>query len=159
MTLVEQELDDDWLDELTEAFLDVMNRLQALSRAPAGMLSSARFGVLQAVECRGTPPMNTVARAVGVTPRTLTDLVDGLESAGLLRRIPNLADRREVLLELTGAGKAQVVASRMARTALTGEMFRMLTQPERRTLVHLLGKLILIPEENLSGRQSTGPRA
>jgi len=49
---------------------------------------------------------SVLAAAVGVSRPTLTSLVDGLEQAGLLRRVPVPSDRRGIRLELTEAGRA-----------------------------------------------------
>lgn len=46
-----------------------------------------------------------LATSVGVSRPTLTSLVDGLEQAGLLKRVPVPDDRRGIRLELTEAGR------------------------------------------------------
>ncbi len=46
-----------------------------------------------------------LAAHVGVSRPTLTSLVDGLEHAGLLRRVPVPSDRRGIQLEPTEAGQ------------------------------------------------------
>ena len=51
---------------------------------------------------------SALAERVGVSRPTLTSLVDGLETAGLLRRVPVPTDRRGVDLEATEAGLAAV---------------------------------------------------
>ena len=51
---------------------------------------------------------SAVAEALGVSRPTLTSLVDGLERAGLLRRVPVPSDRRGVQLQATPAGLAAV---------------------------------------------------
>lgn len=70
---------------------------------------------------------SALAVRVGVSRPTLTSLVDGLEHAGLLRRVPVPTDRRGIDLEATGEGLAAV--SR-ADAALT-ERLLALVQPER----------------------------
>ena len=49
-----------------------------------------------------------LAARVGVSRPTLTSLVDGLETAGLLRRVPVPTDRRGVDLEATPDGLSAV---------------------------------------------------
>jgi DNA-binding MarR family transcriptional regulator len=46
-----------------------------------------------------------LAASVGVSRPTLTSLVDGLEQAGLLKRVPVPTDRRGISLELTPRGR------------------------------------------------------
>jgi DNA-binding MarR family transcriptional regulator len=53
----------------------------------------------------GPQRASELAAAVGVSRPTLTSLVDGLEQAGLVRRVPVATDRRGIQLELTQAGR------------------------------------------------------
>lgn len=52
----------------------------------------------------GPSRASALASLVGVSRPTLTSLVDGLEQAGLLRRVPVPTDRRGVDLEATPEG-------------------------------------------------------
>ena len=61
--------------------------------------------------------------AVGVSRPTLTSLVDGLEQAGLLRRVPVPTDRRGIRLELTDEGRA---ATARAERALAARLLRLI---------------------------------
>jgi len=55
-----------------------------------------------------------LAASVGVSRPTLTSLVDGLEQAGCLRRMPVLSDRRGIQLVVTDAGCAAVARADQA---------------------------------------------
>ena len=67
----------------------------------------------------GTQRASELAAAVGVSRPTLTSLVDGLEQAGLVRRVPVPTDRRGIQLELTEEGrKATLRAERALSTRL-----------------------------------------
>jgi DNA-binding transcriptional ArsR family regulator len=57
-------------------------------------LSGPRLCVLFAVKEAGSLRMGDLAAQLGVAARTVTDLVDGLEKAGLLTRRPDPRDRR-----------------------------------------------------------------
>jgi MarR family transcriptional regulator, organic hydroperoxide resistance regulator len=46
-----------------------------------------------------------IARELGITTGGTSKLVDRIEASGYCRRLPNPADRRSSLLELTPAGK------------------------------------------------------
>ena len=54
---------------------------------------------------QGSQRASELAAAVGVSRPTLTSLVDGLEDAGLVKRVPVATDRRGIRLELTDAGR------------------------------------------------------
>ena len=58
-----------------------------------------------------------LAASVGVSRPTLTSLVDGLEQAGLLRRVPVPTDRRGIRLELTEEGRMATTRAEKALTA------------------------------------------
>lgn len=64
-----------------------------------------------------------LAASVGVSRPTLTSLVDGLEQAGLLRRVPVPTDRRGIRLELTEEGR---LATARAERALTARLFALI---------------------------------
>lgn len=71
---------------------------------------------LLASAAQGPQRASQLAAAVGVSRPTLTSLVDGLEDAGLVKRVPVATDRRGIRLELTEAGRE---ATARADRALT----------------------------------------
>jgi DNA-binding MarR family transcriptional regulator len=94
--------------------------------------------VLVMVASRGPLNLAAVARGLGVHPSNATRACDRLVLAGLLDRRDNPADRRNLLLDLTGAGRAlvdQVMEHR--RTAITDVLDRM-PAVERAALVPVL---------------------
>ena len=54
--------------------------------------------------------LGTLAEWLRVSPRNITGLVDNLEKAGLVERVPDPADRRSVFARLTLAGKERIDA-------------------------------------------------
>lgn len=73
--------------------------------APYG-LSEGRFVLLFLLDGAedGLSPRDLAERA-GVTPATITGLLDGLERDGLIVRTPDGQDRRKVRIRLTDAGR------------------------------------------------------
>ena len=71
----------------------------------------------------GSQRASELAAAVGVSRPTLTSLVDGLEQAGLLRRVPVPTDRRGIRLELTEEGR---VAAARAERALAARLLHLI---------------------------------
>jgi DNA-binding MarR family transcriptional regulator len=88
-------------------------------------LSVSRFSVLTAVfHSPGRRlPLNALAERLNVVPRTITDVVDVLERDGLIKRVPDPADRRSTLAELTELGVERITAIQrsaiLQQTALT----------------------------------------
>ena len=75
--------------------------------------------------------MRPIADACNVTPRTITGIVDGLEAAGLVERVPDPADRRAVIARLTEEGARRFDAAR-ARQAEVSQRLLSALEPEQR---------------------------
>ena len=55
---------------------------------------------------RGSLPMGKVGSRLQVHPTSVTNLIDGLERAGFVRREPHDSDRRTTLAAITEQGRA-----------------------------------------------------
>ena len=96
--------------------------------------------------------MREISEALHISPRTVTDITDGLEARDLVRRRPHEADRRVTLVHLTDSGRSQLEiaaagAERNARAAVAG-----LTEAEQRTLRRLLDRIAPAGEAHDSER-------
>jgi DNA-binding MarR family transcriptional regulator len=124
----------DEVDELVSAWraqrpdldvepLQVLSRISRLGRhldigrrgafADHG-LEAWEFDVLSALRRQGSPFQLTpgaLLRATLVTSGTMTNRIDRLAAAGLVRREPDPTDKRGVLVTLTGPGRARVDAA------------------------------------------------
>jgi len=63
-----------------------------------------------------------LAASVGVSRPTLTSLVDGLEQAGLLKRVPVATDRRGISLEVTQRGREATLRTERALIARIAQL-------------------------------------
>ncbi|HEY5821182.1 MAG TPA: MarR family transcriptional regulator [Propionibacteriaceae bacterium] len=63
-----------------------------------------------------------LASALEVTPRTVTSLVDALESTGYVERRPHPTDRRAVLVALTEFGRMTMATMAREREQLAAEL-------------------------------------
>ncbi|SRR6266851_4799372 len=115
------------------------NRTNA--RMSAAGLSLARFRVLNALQSAGRIRMNELSTALGVVPRTVTTIVDALEKDGMMVRLPDPADRRATLLEITQDGLSQLGRFRALHDSAAAELFDVLTVTERHQLAELLRRL------------------
>jgi DNA-binding MarR family transcriptional regulator len=98
--------------------------VRALADADTGV-TAAEARVLAYVEHYPGQRQATLAERLGVEPMTMSALVDRLEAAGLLRRLPDPQDRRAKLVELTDeaapvAARIHEVALRLRRQAVEG---------------------------------------
>jgi MarR family transcriptional regulator, organic hydroperoxide resistance regulator len=84
-------------------------------------LSTTAMGVLGALSRSAGASHRELAARLGVTPATLTPVVDALEAAGDLTRDRDPADRRVVRLSITESGRARIVAASAAVEAAVAE--------------------------------------
>jgi DNA-binding MarR family transcriptional regulator len=68
-------------------------------------LTFARYQVLGLLRRGERLPLGHVGARLWITPGTVTSSVDRLEAAGLIRRVPDPADGRTVLAEITSEGR------------------------------------------------------
>jgi DNA-binding MarR family transcriptional regulator len=68
-------------------------------------MSYARGRVVAALAVSGPVLMRALSEAVGVTPRTITGLIDALEVDGWVVRRPHPSDRRATIVALTPAAE------------------------------------------------------
>jgi DNA-binding MarR family transcriptional regulator len=129
------------------------NRTNA--RMSAAGLSLARFRVLSALQSAGRIRMNELSTALGVVPRTVTTIVDALEKERMVVRLPDPADRRATLLEITTEGLSQLRRSRAMHDSAAAELFDVLTATERHQLGGLLRRLQAAADAD-SGGSSPG---
>lgn len=116
-------------------------------------LESWEFDVLAALRRAGEPyelSPGRLLRETLVTSGTMTNRVDRLTARDLVRRAPDPADRRGVLVQLTDTGRARVddaLSSLLAneRALLTG-----LGAADRKRLAALLRSLVRPFDENPS---------
>jgi DNA-binding MarR family transcriptional regulator len=88
--------------------------------------STADFALRSTIRIMQPVTPTNLAAQLGMRPTTLSAAIRRLERGGSLRRVPNPADGRSVLLELTPTGEEAVLAAfpafRAARDRLTAEL-------------------------------------
>ena len=86
--------------------------------------------------------------ACGVRRSATTDLVDRLESAGLVERCPDPADRRVRIVRLSNAGREALAGRDLVSDSAVAERLRRLSPDELTQLAELLERLVQpAPEE------------
>jgi DNA-binding MarR family transcriptional regulator len=161
----------DEVDELVEAWraqrpdldvepLQVLSRISRLARhldiARRGAfanhgLETWEFDVLSALRRHGPPfqlTPSTLVRATLVTSGTMTNRIDRLAAADLVRREPDPTDKRGVLVTLTEEGRIRVDEAladllRSEHTLLAG------LDPAQRTHLATLMRTLLAPFDAL----------
>ncbi|WP_030759079.1 MarR family winged helix-turn-helix transcriptional regulator [Streptomyces sp. NRRL F-2664] len=127
-----------------------LHRIQKRHMVPLG-ITPAQSRLLRLVshyEGEQPPRMADLAARLEVVPRAVTTLVDGLEAAGCVRRVPDPANRRVIRIELTDSGRATLRRLRNARTDAAEEILAPLTADQREVLGGLLNALSDAPAEH-----------
>lgn len=101
-------------------------------------LSEARARLLVAVSEAEPARMGTLARELDVTPRSITSMVDALESQNLLERTPDPDDRRATLLQLTVESRARISQLHSAQHELAEALLAPLGSQSRSDLFAML---------------------
>ena len=107
--------------------------------APLG-LSRAQSRVVRLL-ADGPLRMASIAERLAVVPRTVTDLVDGVEAAGLVARHPDPEDRRSTFVALTADGRLLLDRLKVARQESAERAFGRLDPADRAVLLRLLRDL------------------
>ncbi|MEU2774384.1 MarR family transcriptional regulator [Streptomyces sp. NPDC007162] len=88
------------------------------------------------------PRMADLAERLEVVPRAVTTLVDGLETSGKVRRVPDPTNRRVTRIEITDQGHATLRELHAARKAAAAEILAPLSPEQREALGGLLDTLV-----------------
>lgn len=137
---------DDALITTFGRLLEVQSRLERLLGAELEArcnLPHAWFEVLVRLGRSedGRLTMGSLAGQVSLTTGGVTRLIDRMESAGLVARVPCPTDRRVAYAALTDAGRAKLDEAAPIHAANLRSVFAAFSTEERRTLDALLDRL------------------
>ncbi len=100
----------------------------------------------------GRLTMGSLAEQVSLTTGGVTRLIDRMESAGLVARVPCPTDRRVAYAALTDAGRAKLDEAAPVHAANLRSVFAAFSNEERRTLDTLLDRLRAVDPDLAAGR-------
>src|SRR5580700_3069360 len=125
--------------------LAVTRLSRRLRQQVAGGVTPSQVSALATVERLGTPTLGELASSEQVQPPSMTKIVVGLESAGLVARQEDDSDGRIVRVKLTADGRRTLARSRSLRNAYLVRRLRRLSDEDRAALedaVRLLEHLV-----------------
>lgn len=117
--------------ELRMAIMRTSRRLRA--EATTESVTAGQFTVLALLGARPLT-LRELADAEHVQAPSMTRTVNGLEAAGLVNRLPHPNDGRQVLAELTAAGREVLSDTRQRRNEWLEKRLAKLNNEERKTL-------------------------
>ncbi|MGW6358726.1 MarR family winged helix-turn-helix transcriptional regulator [Streptomyces sp. NPDC055092] len=136
---------------LAEQLLRLTRRLQRIQKRylePVG-ITPAQSRLLRTLVHYDTPPrMADLAERLEVVPRAVTTLVDGLETADLVRRVPDPTNRRVIRIELTEEGRKALRELRSARRTAAEDILAPLSPDQRAQLGVLMNALFETPYDH-----------
>ena len=129
-------------NELVDAILHAAHRVRTAADANLreGGLSLPGFKLLRALAAQDRS-MREVSDILHLAPRTVTDIIDGLQGRGLVDRRPHPSDRRITLLHLTEAGAARLAEAGEGADRARDAAIADLDEDERATLQRLLTRV------------------
>jgi DNA-binding MarR family transcriptional regulator len=86
-------------------------------------LTLARAELVWVLQLNGPSTQRSLSRALRVTPRNVTGLVDGLEAVGIVARTAHPSDRRATLVTLTHKGATLARAMRRDQDSAAQDLF------------------------------------
>lgn len=150
--------------DLDVAPLEVLSRVSRLARHldrarraafAAHGLETWEFDVLSALRRQGSPYQlspGALLRSTLVTSGTMTNRIDRLAEAGLVRRLKDQQDKRGVLVQLTDRGRSTVDAAMSDLLGREHELLTGLDEGQQTGLASLL-RVLLAPFD-AAGSQS-----
>jgi DNA-binding MarR family transcriptional regulator len=113
---------------LNSALVHLLRRVAREDDMAVGPAASSALSVLV---FGSDQRLGDLARAERVSPATMSRVVDGLERAGFARRRRDTADRRQVWVGATAAGRHHLEQARARRVAMLTQRLRRLTVADR----------------------------
>lgn len=111
------------------------------SQVPDGNLTPQRMRIIDLLYARGPQKMCDLKDELGVTATNITALVDALEKAGMVVRMPHPTDRRATLVDLSPQASEELCRGCGDFMERVSELFSVLSEAEREELLRLMTRL------------------
>ncbi len=149
--------DQAWEASFEQRFFVLLTRIYRLlhyhadHNMPAHALSPPRLWFLKRLHDAGAPqPISHFADGVLSNRSNATQMVDRLQSEGLVSRVRNPDDRRSVLVELTKSGAQRLQEGHECLEQMAKELLEPLTPAERDNTIDVLEKILALLEDQLT---------
>jgi len=139
-----QDFDEASTARLRSALSKVVRELERRSSEEG--ITPTQLNVLGTVARHKRLGLSELAEIETINPTMLSRIVGKLESAGLVRRVPDDSDRRVFHAEITPAGHKAWERTRRTRTRLLSDLLDRLPEHEARSLAEALPALEALGE-------------
>ncbi len=116
-------------------------------------LTLARAALLWQLQLDGPSTQHALSRALRVTPRNITGLVDALEADGLVSRKAHPTDRRATLVTLTADGTSLARAMKRDQDGFAQALFEDASKTDLAAFVRVLDQVVLVLGRNLLAQE------
>lgn len=114
-------------------------------------LTETRVHALRVLLYGGASTQQQLAKVLGTTPRSVSALIDGLESAGFARRNPHPTDRRAVLVTPTEHAERAMLQVQASRERLARELLGAVAPDDRESFERGLNAVFWHMNERAQG--------
>jgi DNA-binding MarR family transcriptional regulator len=122
-----------------EALMRLVHRVSASNSERATMeLNLRQRLILQCLGLEGDQSIASIGQRLGLSPSTMTGLVDRLEEQGYVKRRPHASDRRVTLLTLSRKGSGAFAREIDWYRSLVDEIFGSLGEDAKRVVLRAL---------------------
>ena len=130
-------------ETLSEALIAVARQLRSTSQSTLAPwdITPGQLRALRVLGRHGALRMSELSEHLHIAARSTTEVVDALESRGLVERQPDQLDRRATLAELTEHGASVLSAIRAARGTEAERIFNRLSEVDKAHLARILRTL------------------
>jgi DNA-binding MarR family transcriptional regulator len=124
-------------------FNSVVTRFFAIPtrQAPDGLMTFAQMRVLWAIDSLPGSPLRDVARQIGISNPTATELIDRLEREGFVKRERSTKDRRQVVLTLKARGHERMAEFARRRRERFAKLLKVIDRRDVATMAESLDRL------------------
>ncbi len=124
-----------------------MGRLmkQHMVQEGVGLSTYLHLETLRFVEEQGTCDMQAVAEYLRVASPSATRLIGTMVNDGLVKRVPDVADRRRVLVTITSLGKKYLADAGERRTRTYARLVEPLSGVDRKDFARILHIITNLP--------------
>jgi len=128
--------------EVLDVVPSVMQFIRTEMRSHRALgLSVPQFRSLVFIERTAGTSLNGVAAHLGLTPPSVSKLVDWLSTRGLVRRRESAGDRRRVTIEITAEGTRALTRARNAALKSLSRLLGSMTEGELSTVSRAMSDL------------------
>jgi DNA-binding MarR family transcriptional regulator len=130
-------------ETLSDAFWTIARQLRETSHEALAPwdLTPSHLRALRVLRRHGIMRLSELSEHLHIAARSATEVVDALESRGLVQRRSDPVDRRATLVAVTEHGVSVLEAIRAARGTEAERVFGRLSQTDRAHLARILRKL------------------